>query len=88
MIEGPLAAKLNEVGHIAEPASQFKPQPNLSVELVDPNGVVQMVIGGQASLNGNTDDQTLLWVEPGSGRYQLVVRYLGVGSFTRQIVVP
>lgn len=88
VVEGPMAARLSDVGHIAEPASQFKPQPNLSIELVDPDGLVQMEIGGQTYLNGNRDDLTWLWVAPRSGRYQLVVRYLGVGSFTRQIVVP
>jgi hypothetical protein len=85
-IVGPLASKLNEVGHIAGPA---KPAPGLTIELIDPRGLAQMRIGGSTTI---IDDEKVVvdwrWVAPSKGRYQLVVALLGEEGFEREIDVP
>jgi cell division inhibitor SulA len=84
-IVGPLAGKLNDVGHIAE---ALKPQPGLTIELVDPSGLAQMQINGRTSITDNRAELEWMWVAPSAGHYQIVVTLLGEGSFTRPIDVP
>lgn len=85
-IVGPLASKVRGGGHIAGPA---KPQPGLTIELIDPSGLAQMVIGGSMTI---TDAEKVVvdwrWVAASKGRYQLVVTLSGEERFKRAIDVP
>jgi hypothetical protein len=84
-IDGPLAPHLNDVGHLPEP---YKPQPDLTIELVDAHGIAQRPLQGEMFINGEHVDLRWLWVVPSRGDYQLIVNFTGGGSFSREIHVP